>query len=444
MPEIDLTTQGRPSHFPADDEILAILTDRIDKRRESVGIVIGMIENGQRRVLGHGRQSAENAGVLDGDSVFEIGSITKVYTALLLADMVRRGEARFDEPIQDLLPNSVVVPKRGGQSITLQQLSTHSSGLPSTPDNFNDDDPDPYGHYTVDALNEFLASHELARDIGAIHEYSNLGVGLLGHALTCRAGKDYEALIRERIAGPLALHSTSTGLSSSMSGRLVPGHNVAMKPVPGWNLGPSPLAGAGALRSTVNDQLILLETIFGQRKSALDDAIQDTLTLRQRVGDQDIALGWGTKAIGDDELFGHDGGTVGYRSMLLFYRRARVGVVLLSNSAVDVGDIAHHLLNPDMPLNKARVIVPIAPALLQSYAGRYELRSGFVITVIAADHHLIAQATGQNALDIFPESDRDFFAKFDAQVTFNVDDHGVVGSLTLHQHGEDFPAPKIG
>ncbi|OXC79349.1 serine hydrolase [Caballeronia sordidicola] len=286
--------------------------------------------------------------------------------------------------------------------------------------------------------------HMNSRDIGAIEEYSNFGVGLLGHALTCRAGKDYETLIRERITGPLGLDSTSIRLSSSMSSRLVPGHDAAMKPVPGWNLGPSPFAGAGALRSTVNDQLTLLETILGQRKSALDDAIQDTLTLRQRVGDKDIALGWGAKAMSDDELFGHDGGTAGYRSILLFYRRARVGVVLLSNAAVEVGDIAHHLLNPDMLLKKARVIVPIDLALLQSYAGRYELRPGFVITVIDADHHLIAQATGQNALDIFPESDRDFFAKFDAQVTFNVDDHGVVGSLTLHQHGEDFPAPKIG
>ncbi|MFM0093403.1 serine hydrolase [Paraburkholderia sediminicola] len=439
MPKTDHNTQASHSHFPSNDEILSILSDRVDGRRQSVGIVAGMIDGGRRRVVSYGRHSADNTSTPDGDSVFEIGSITKVYTALLLADMVGRGEATFDEPVQDLLPSGVVIPERNGRKITLQQLSTHLSGLPRMPDNFNGDDPDPYRHYTVDALYQFLAAHELTRDVDTVEEYSNLGVGLLGHALTCRANKDYETLIRERVTGPLGMHSTSIELSDSMKIRLVPGHDASLRPVPGWNLGPSPFAGAGALRSTVNDQLTLMEIIFGQRKSSLDQAIEETMTLRQRVADQDIALGWGAKALGDDVLYGHDGGTAGYRSMMLFYRRARTGVVLMSNAAGDVGDIAHHLLNPAKPLNKARVIVPVDKAVLQSYTGRYELRADFVIIVTEADQHLIAQATGQGPFGIFPENAREFFADFDlnVQVTFNVDSHGVVVSMTLRQHGKN-------
>jgi D-alanyl-D-alanine-carboxypeptidase/D-alanyl-D-alanine-endopeptidase len=431
MPRTEEIPCFRPSHFPSDEDVLSILADRVDVRQQSVGTVIGMLEGGTRRVLSYGCHSLEKIAAPDGDSVFEIGSITKVYTAMLLAEMARRGEVSLDEPVEDLLPQGTAVPKRRGQKIALRHLSTHCSGLPRMPDNFNADGPDPYRHYTVEDLYQFLSNHTLTCDVGTVEEYSNLGVGLLGHALACRAGKTYEALLRERVLEPLGLDSTAITLSRSMSKRLAPGHDAALKSVPGWNLGPSPLEGAGALRSTVNDQLTLLETIFGHRKSNLDGALEDTLTIRQRIADDDVALGWGSRVTNDDEMFGHDGGTAGYRSMLLFYRHARVGVVLLSNAAGEIGDIAHHLLDPDKPLIRARARVPINPTLLQSYAGRYELRSDFVITVAAVDQHLIAQASGQGSCDIFPESNREFFAKFDVQIAFNFDAHGAVVSMTL-------------
>ncbi|AME28572.1 serine hydrolase [Burkholderia sp. PAMC 26561] len=444
MLKTDASAQSQPSHFPSDEYVISILAERVDLREQSVGLVVGMIEGNKRRILSYGRHSVDDFRVPNGDSVFEIGSITKVYTSLLLADMVRKGEARLDEPVEDLLPSGVVVPQRNGQKITLQHLAMHLSGLPRMPDNFNSEGPDPFRNYTAEALYQFLASHELTRDIDTEHEYSNLGAGLLGHALACRAGRDYESLLRERVIIPLGLNSTSIAPSGSMGGRLVPGHDAEMKAVPGWNLGPSVLAGAGALRSTVNDQLTLIETIFGERKSNLDDAVQDTLIYRRRIADNDVVLGWGSQTVGNDQMFGHDGGTAGYRSMLLFFRRARVGVVLLSNAAAEVGDIAHHLLDPSKPLTKARLVVSIDPTILNSYAGRYELRSDFVITIVAREHHLVAQATGQSPFDLFPEDDQNFFARFDVQITFNLSADGVVHSMTLHQHRKDFELQKLG
>src|SRR4029453_3090616 len=135
-----------------------------------------------------------------------------------------------------------------------QDLATHTSGLPRLPSPFTPKNPaNPYADYSVEDLYRFLSSHELRRDIGSQYEYSNLGGGLLGHVLARRAGMDYEALVRARITGPLGMNDTRIVLTPEMRGRLAAGHNAALKPVPNWDL--PTLAGAGALRSTVNDLL---------------------------------------------------------------------------------------------------------------------------------------------------------------------------------------------
>src|SRR4030095_12775138 len=149
---------------------------------------------------------------------------------------------------------TVKTPTREGKEITLFDLATQTSGLPRLPTNFTPKDPlNPYADYTVDQLYAFLSSYTLTRGIGEQYEYSNLGVGLLGHILTLRAGTDYEALVRKRICEPLRIADAKIKLSSEMLAILATGHNQALKPVPNWDL--PTLAGAGALRSTVNDML---------------------------------------------------------------------------------------------------------------------------------------------------------------------------------------------
>src|SRR5262245_3221653 len=239
-------------------EISEILVKRIVQQKQAVGIVVGVIEPTGRRVVAYGNLGHGDPRTVDGDTIFEIGSISKVFTSLVLADMVRRNEVSLDDPAAKYLPENVRMPERSGKSITLLDLSTHSSGLPPVPSNLKPKDPrNPYAGYSVDDLYQFLSSYTLPRDPGSEFEYSNLGAGLLGHLLAYRAGTDYENLIRVRITEPLGMPDTGITLSSSMKQRMATGHNSILASVLNWDL--PTLAGAGALRSSANDMLTLLE-----------------------------------------------------------------------------------------------------------------------------------------------------------------------------------------
>ena len=229
---------------PTEAEIATVVAARIDVERAGVGIVAGVIDEDGRRIVAHGSLAHEDSRPLDGDTVFEIGSITKVFTTLLLADMVARGEAALDEPVARLLPAGVAVPDRNGQQIRLIDLATHTAGLPRSPTDMPDADwSNPFADYTVERLYAFLAGVRLGRDIGAGFAYSNLGLGLLGHALALRAGADYEALLRRRITGPLGMSDTTIALSAEMKRRFAVPHDHHLEPVPVWDLPAIPGAG---------------------------------------------------------------------------------------------------------------------------------------------------------------------------------------------------------
>src|ERR1700722_12862122 len=215
----------QPLPVPGAHEIHEILVRRIDQQRQAVGIVVGVIEPTGRRVVAYGSLANGDPRTLDGDTIFEIGSVTKVFTSLVLADMVSRKEVALDDPAAKYLPENVKMPERNGKSITLHDLSTHSSGLPRIPTNLKPKDPrNPYADYSVDDLYEFLSGYELPRDPGSELEYSNLGAGLLGHLLACRDGTDYERLIRSRIARPLSMPDTGIMRASSINQRMATGH----------------------------------------------------------------------------------------------------------------------------------------------------------------------------------------------------------------------------
>ena len=202
---------------PSDAEIRKILARRIDEDRQSVGIAVGMLGPAGRRIVGYGALENGDPRPLTGDTVFEIGSVTKVLTALLLTDMVQHGEVALSDPVATCLPAQVTVPQRNGRQITLLDLATHRSGLPRLPSNFKPKDPsNPYADYTVEQLYQFLSTYELPRDVDSQTEYSNLGFGLLGHALERRSGMNYESLVRRRILDPLGRNAFS--FSGALSG----------------------------------------------------------------------------------------------------------------------------------------------------------------------------------------------------------------------------------
>ncbi|WP_121325043.1 DUF3471 domain-containing protein [Paraburkholderia sp. RAU2J] len=207
---------------------------------------------------------------------------------------------------------------------------------------------------------------------------------------------------------------------------------------------------AGALVSTVEDQLQFLEAVMGHRPSALDKAIGKTLDIRRQLGDQVIPLCWGMGVggrHGEPQWFGHTGGTLGCRSFIGFDRRTSRGVVVLANAAFDVGDIGLHLLRPEKPLRqpvKIRNEIDVDPVRLRSYAGRFWLRPDFILTVTVDNGQLFTQGTGQSRIALYPEAEHRFFAKLiDAQITFEMDDQGFAEKLTLHQNGCDRVARKL-
>jgi D-alanyl-D-alanine-carboxypeptidase/D-alanyl-D-alanine-endopeptidase len=445
----------KPAQSPApsapqasDDAIRRVLVQRVDDYHQAVGIVVGVIDAKGRRIVSYGAAATGDARPLTGETVFEIGSITKVFTSLLLADMVRKGEVALTDPVAKYLPATVKMPTRGDRQITLQDLASHSSGLPGIPSNFKPANPmNPYADYTTAQLYQFLSSYELTRDIGSQYEYSNLGGALLGQALALRAGKDYETLVRERITGPLNMRDTRIALSDEMKSRLAPGHSAKLDPVPNWDL--PAFAGAGALRSTANDLLEFLAVSLGYRESPLAASFATMYAPRRPAGmpGMEVALAWHIKKTSSGEIIWHNGGTGGYRTFAGFDPRTRTGVVVLSNTSNSVDDIGFHLLDAEIPLAPAPKVhteKTVDPKIFDKYTGRYQLRPDFVLSITTENNHLMAQATGQRSFELFAEGEREFFAKVaDIQIVFEVDDQGRATSLTLIQGAARLNAKRI-
>ena len=423
--------------LPSDSAVHAILLTRVsalpDTGKHGEGIVVGLLDQG-RRIVAVG---------VDADDVFEIGSITKVFTASILADMVSRREVRLDDPVAKYLPSSAHIPSRNGRQITLLDLATQSSGLPRMPSNFTPrDSTNPYADYSVQQLYAFLSGYQLTRDIGASYEYSNLGVGLLGHALALKAGTSYEQLVTRRILTPLQMKETAITLTPALRARLALGHGGDGHVVPNWDL--PTLAGAGALRSTAADMLTFLVANLDSTRAPLSRTLQQTHGERHATDNPNLKIGlaWHILSRPAGTIVWHNGGTGGYRSFIGFDPARHVAVVVLCNNGNEnVDDIGFHLLDETFPLSPPRqrhTEVAVDSLILQRYVGEYELAPTFHIVITREAAHLFAQATAQPRFAIFAESDSTFFLKaVDAQLTFRAD------GLVLHQNGQHVPGRKV-
>ena len=437
---------------PTDAEIRAILMDRIDKLHQNVGIAAGIVDANGRRFVSHGNFSVKDPRPVGNDTVFEIGSTTKVFTSTILADMVQRGEVSLDDPVAKYLPAEVKIPQRGGRQITLIDLATHTSGLPRMPANFAPKDPgNPYADYTLANLFHFLSSYELTRDIGSKFEYSNMGVGLLGQALSRRAGMDYEALCRARVTGPLKMENTGIALSATMKSRLAAGHNEARQPTANWDI--PTFAGAGALRSDARDLLTFIAAHLGYVESPLAPAMAAMVKARRPTGgpQTDIALAWIVAKREGREIFWHNGGTGGYRCFMGYDPKSRVGVVVLSNMSTNTGvdDIGMHLLDSSVPLAKLSPLtthreITLDSKIFDRYTGVYQFTPAITLTFTREGARMFTQLTGQPKLEIFAEGEKDFFLKaVDAQITFETVEGGRASAAILHQNGRDQRATRV-
>ena len=325
-----------------DDDIRKLLTGRIADPQKK-GIVAATID-------GDGRRRIVAAGDVRPDSLFEIGSVTKVFTTLLLADMAERAEVSLDDTVAKYLPEGVRVPG----AMTLRQLAMHTSGLPRVPTNLSPKTlANPYVDYTPAKLYDFLNTYKLTRPPGEKWEYSNLGAGLLGHVLARRAGIDYGTLVRLRIANPLDMTSTYAVLPAWLKDRAVKGHNALGQPVSNWDW--DALAGAGALWSGADDLLDFLDANLGRKKSGLAPALAAMQKGHVEVGNGvGQSLGWQTLTTPRGELFWKDGATFGFSSFIGFDPKSGRGVVILCDTIGSVADIGFHLLDPQIPMRQGR------------------------------------------------------------------------------------------
>jgi CubicO group peptidase (beta-lactamase class C family) len=402
---------------------------------EYPALVIAIVDHGKVEIEGYGR--LDDGAAPDAGTVFEIGSITKTFTATLLAEAVQSGEVTLDEPVAKLLPG-FTVPSRGGKQITLEAIATQRSGLPRMPTNFAPADPhNPYADYDAARLKAFLASYTLPRDPGAQYEYSNLAFGLLGTALA--GGGDYSTLLRDKILRPLGMTQSGTTLTAAMRAHLATGHDELGKPAANWDF--DVLAGCGALRSTAHDMLLYLKANMGVDQTPLAAAMTLAHTPRaDALPHMRIGLAWMTT---DKGIVWHNGGTGGYRSFIGFTTDGTRGVVILTNTATSVDDLGFASLDDDAPLAPARNPVALGADALKAYPGVYRLAPGFDLRIFQIGDQLYGQATGQGAFAIFASAPDEFFAKdANISITFNRDAAGAVTGLVLHQNG-DRAAPRL-
>ena len=432
--------------FPPDSTIRARLAGRVDNGY-AASIVIGMLEHGTERYASYGRSNFDDTPKVDPDAIYEIGSITKVFTNILLADMILKGEVALDDPVSKYLPSTVTVPSRNGKVITLLDLATASSGLPRMPLNFHPKDPsNPFADYTVAQMYEFLSSYTLPRDPGEKYEYSNLGMGLLGHALALRAGKPYEQLLIERILDPLGMHDTRITLTPSMAKRFVVGHDGDMEPVPAWDL--PTLAGAGALRSSAREMMKFARAVTGamEGKGPLAKAIAMSIEPRRptTLPGMRIGLAWHVREKNGARITWHNGGTGGFRTFFGVDNTSRNAVVVLTSGGETADALGFTLLDPSLPIPivTPRPTVNADRAILQSYVGKYPLAPLFVADVTLVGDKLFVQATNQPRFRLWPSNDHEFHLRaVPATIIFEKDSTGVM-TLTLNQNGGKQQARK--
>lgn len=307
---------------------------------DMVGISIGYISpDGSVSYLSEGKIRKETNKKVDKNTIFEIGSVTKLFTALALVDLMDAKGISPHEPAENDLPAGFDLPKDGGQPITINHLLTHTSGLPRIPDNLPNNS-DPYASYTNSNFDQYLNDVELARKPGAEFQYSNSGMGLAGLILENQRDTSYAAIIKEQIANPLQMKSTTVDIADGDSSRFAHGYRGNSRAAY-WHF--DALAGAGALRSTPSDMITFVKAQMGMIESDLYPAMKKTQDTRFDISSDNkmtaqVGKGWflSTK---HDSIIWHNGGTGGFTSFIGINKETGSGVVILNNTIHTVDDL---------------------------------------------------------------------------------------------------------
>jgi CubicO group peptidase (beta-lactamase class C family) len=359
-----------------------ILNQIVNKSKSA--IVVGFVDPNGTSVYSFGNFTAKgendnnNASIpANENTIFRIGSITKTFTTLLLADMVKQGTVKLDDPIEKYLPANVKVPEYNGKKITLEDLATHTSGLPEWPSNIwvNNEVGNLNANYTADQLYQALSNTTLTREPGSKFQYSSFGLGLLGHILSLKAGMPYEKLVNDRILSVLGMNDTKITLTADdIQSRFPIGHENGKEiPTPAV---PEVIAGAGAYKSTASDMLKYVSANLGLIHTKLDDAMELTHLIRHGVSSASpmnysgyAGLGWRISTNFGIEVFTHSGALNGWNAFVGYIPAKHIGLVLLCNCDTNdadmnnVGFVLLHVAGPDTLTAKTEAKFHTTPEL---------------------------------------------------------------------------------
>ena len=431
-PRVAPAPPAPPAPTPHQAAVTAQIQPLIDNEIASA-VVVGLYDAGKTEVYGFGK--GPGGAPPTATTLFEIGSVTKVYTSLLLADSIQRREVSLDQPVSELLPTGVSVPTRDGKVITLATLATHSSGLPRLPPSILPNAPDPYAKLGEDALYADLAHTSLEFTPGDKIVYSNYGVGLLGFAIGKKLRIGYPRALADRVLVPLGLTDTFFTVPAAAASRRATGTDSDLRPVNPWTF--DALAAAGALVSDARDQLKLIDAELAAAAAPTDKTgLRPALRLTQEpqlVHDgENEGLGWQIDRFG---RYWHNGGTGGYHSFVSFDRKTRRGLVILSATSVSTIDQLVDALYG--VLAGANVTAPSYPTpdKLAPLAGHYDFQ-GMKVEVVVRGKRLYVDGPGEGPIRMIPLGGRQFWieqlqsiAVFDevdgkiARVLFQIGDH---------------------
>lgn len=408
------------SLFAADVD--AILRERISVRKAATAIAAAIVTPEGTRFF--------HSGAADENTLFRVASATKVFTSVLLADMIARGEVALDEPVAKYLPPGTILPA-SRRPITLRDLATHRAGLPNMPSNFRED-----GEYREKELYAFLAKCRLESEPGDAFHYSNAGMAILGLALTRRANLSFEDLLARRITASLEMTASHIRVDPG-DPRLAPGHDRRLRAAR-FHRSNETLAGASELVSSVRDLSKFVAAALAIRESPLDAAFASSM---EPLATRDeyhagIGLGWWIDEHRGRTFVWHGGESRdGYKSFIGLDRERKIGVVILSDSRNGIEDIGVHLLDERMALDPFGKITPRPPSSLD-YAGRYQVRPSYTITIEQKGKELYGHAHGRprRLIEIAKDS---FRIEGDVlQIDFLRAESGEVTSLLLHGEGQ--------
>lgn len=336
-------------------EVVAPRAEKFLEGKTNAGLVVGIWAGGVPHVYGFGTVSLPTGDQTPaGDTLFEIGSITKAFTGVLLAEAVRRGEVDLDAPAEMFLPPDIPLPKVGAVPITLGHLATHRSGLPAVPLQIAllpKDRSNPYAGFDRKQLHEYLTAVKPTDEPGEKYRYSNLGAGLAGHAAVHAAkAESYDALVRDRVCRPLGMRDTAEAPTGAQRARLARGHDKDGEPVPGWDM--ACMEGCGALKSTADDLLRFAAANLGDTKTDLLPTLRLSHEPRAKGhGDkEEVGLFWHRRELaGGRVCVWHNGGTGGFRSMLALVPATKTAVVALCSTYQSVDGLAMDVLRELQP-----------------------------------------------------------------------------------------------